>query len=66
MSVDTEDIIREILSKMCPFHGKHPDIEIDTNWKLKVSACCPEFKGMMESLHRDFENKQATISELQT
>jgi hypothetical protein len=55
--MDTEDLMREILSKMCPYHGKHPNIELDSNWKLTVSACCNEFKEMMETIKSHFENK---------
>lgn len=62
--MDTEDLMREILSKMCPYHGKHPNITFDRNWKLTVSACCNEFKEMMETIKRNFENKPDRVFDL--
>jgi hypothetical protein len=62
--VDTEDLMREILSKLCPYHGKHPDVSLDKDWKLTVSACCIEFKDMMEAIKKNFENKPGWILEL--
>ncbi|MEP6951366.1 MAG: hypothetical protein ABI863_18900 [Ginsengibacter sp.] len=41
--MNTEDLIREIISKMCPFHGKHPIVEIHEVGEMNVSACCDEF-----------------------
>lgn len=42
--MSTEDLIREILSKMCPFHGKHPTVEIHEVGQMNISACCEEFR----------------------
>ena len=64
--MDTEDLMREILSKLCPYHGKHPNILLDKDWKLTVSACCIEFKDMMEAIKKNFENKPDWILELQS
>lgn len=55
--MNTEDLMREILSKTCPYHGRHPNITLDKNWKLTVFACCDEFKEMMEMIKSNFENK---------
>jgi hypothetical protein len=41
--MNTEDLIREIVSKVCPFHGKHPVVEIREVGKMNISACCDEF-----------------------
>jgi hypothetical protein len=54
---------REFL--LCPYHGKHPDISPDKDWKLTVSACCIEFKEIMEAIKKNFENKSNWIPELQ-
>jgi hypothetical protein len=55
--MNTEDIIREILSKMCPLHGKHANVEIKKDWQLNISACCREFHEQMENIIKDFQKK---------
>lgn len=55
--MDTENLMREILSKMCSSHGKRPNITFDRNWKLNVSASFDEFKEMMAKKKGNFENK---------
>jgi hypothetical protein len=42
-----EDLIREILSKMCPSHGLHANIEIKQEWEITISACCEEFHELL-------------------
>ena len=64
--MDTEGLMREILSKICPYHGRHPNISLDKEWKLTVSACCIEFKEMMEAIKENFENKSNWVLELQS
>jgi hypothetical protein len=41
--MNTEDLVREIMSKMCPFHGKYPVVEISEVGQMNISACCDEF-----------------------
>ena len=60
--MNTENIMREILSKMCSLHGKHPNIEIGKDLKLKISACCHEFHEQMESIIKDFQKKESAVS----
>ena len=64
--MDTEELMREILSKMCPYHGRHPNITLDKEWKLTVSACCNEFKEMIEAIKKNFENTSNWVLELQS
>ena len=42
--MSTEDLIREIISKQCPYHGKHPTIEIHEIGQMDISTCCEEFR----------------------
>ena len=60
--MNTENIMREILSKMCSLHGKHPNIEITEDWKLTISACCNEFHEQMENIIKDFQETMNTVS----
>jgi hypothetical protein len=54
----TEDLIREILSKICPFHGKHPTVEIHEAGKMNILACCEEFHEFIQNIINDkFHNK---------
>ena len=62
--MNTEDVIREILSKICSLHGKHPGIEIEKDWQLNISACCPEFHEQMENIARDLQKKGDEILSL--
>ena len=66
--LNTEDIIREILSKMCSLHGKHPNVEINKHLQLSVSACCEEFREQMENIIKDFrkrDQENTTVSSFQ-
>ena len=47
---NAEDLIREILSKMCPLHGTHANIEIKQEWEITISACCEEFHELLEKI----------------
>lgn len=42
--MSTEELIREIISKICPFHGKHPTIELQETGQVNISACCEAFR----------------------
>ena len=55
---NTEDLIREILSKMCPLHGTHADIAIKQNWELTISACCGEFHELLGKIIYGFSRDQ--------
>jgi hypothetical protein len=46
----TEDLIREIVSKMCPCHGKHPTVEIHQTFQVSISACCEEFNDFIQKI----------------
>jgi hypothetical protein len=48
--MNTESLIREIISKICPFHGKHPTVEIHQTGKLDITACCDEFLHQIEHI----------------
>jgi hypothetical protein len=48
--MSTEELIREILSKICSFHGKHPTVEIQAAGQLKISACCEEFRKQIGNI----------------
>lgn len=60
--MNTEDIIREILSKMCSLHGKHANVEINKDNQLSISACCPEFQEQMENIIKDFQKREEDTS----
>ena len=62
--MNTENIIREILSKTCSLHGKHPNVEINKDWQLSISACCQEFHDQMENIIKDFQKRENKISPL--
>lgn len=48
--MSTEEIIREVVSKVCPFHGKHANVQIHEAGKINISACCAEFHELMENI----------------
>jgi hypothetical protein len=48
--MSTEDLIREIISKICSFHGKHPTVEIHEGSQMNISACCEEFREQMRNI----------------
>ena len=35
---------------MCPFHGKHPTVEIHEAGQMNISACCEEFREQIENI----------------
>jgi len=55
---NSEDLIREILSKMCSLHGTHANIAIKRGWELTVSACCEEFHELLRKIIYDFSKDQ--------
>jgi hypothetical protein len=52
-----EELIREIVSKICPFHGKKPIINMREGTEFEISTCCNEFKGFLVNM---IENKLET------
>jgi hypothetical protein len=61
---DTEDLIREILSKVCPYHGYHAGLYLDKDWNITISAFCHEFEQMMSVLKNNFENAPGWVPNL--
>ena len=48
--MSTEELIREIVSKKCPFQGKLPTVEIREPGQMNISACCEEFREQMGNI----------------
>ena len=48
-----EELVREIVSKICPFHGMHPKVTIPECGPVHVSACCEEFHQFIEAYIND-------------
>jgi hypothetical protein len=48
--MSTEELIREIVSKICPFHGKHPTVEIHETGQMNISACCLDFQELIQNI----------------
>ena len=48
--MSTEELIREIVSKMCPFHGKHPTVNIHEAGQMNISTCWEEFHKLVENI----------------
>lgn len=46
----SEELIREIVSKICPFHGKKANVNINEGGEIEITACCKEFQGFLETL----------------
>jgi hypothetical protein len=58
-----EELIREIISKICPFHGKHPIVEIHKAGGMDISVCCEEFRGQIARIvNGDSQNPLADVS----
>ena len=45
----TEELIRETVSKICPFHGKKAAVKIQGTGQIEISACCKEFRKFLEA-----------------
>ena len=45
-----EELIREIVSKICPFHGKRATVNMHEAGEIEISACCKEFHVFLETL----------------
>lgn len=45
-----EEVIREIVSKVCPFHGKHATVKVRDTGHIIIAACCDEFHSQMENI----------------
>ena len=39
----TEELIKEILNKACPIHGKHPTVELNEVGEVNIKVCCKQF-----------------------
>jgi hypothetical protein len=52
-----EDLVREILGKMCPYHGLRANVEMSKKELLTVSACCEEFHALIKKIIYDFEQR---------
>jgi len=65
--MNTENLIREIISKVCPFHGKHPTVDIHETGKLDINACCDEFLeqiGHIVNIELQNDAKTTTVSKI--
>jgi len=45
-----EELIREMVSKLCPFHGKRAVVNLDKAGQIEIKACCKKFLEFQESL----------------
>ena len=54
---NAEDLVREILSKVCPHHGLHANMELSQKGSLTILACCEEFHSLIEKIIYDFEQR---------
>jgi hypothetical protein len=52
---NAEDLIREILSKICPMHGTQGNIEIKQNGEITVSACCEDSHSLIKNIIYSFK-----------
>lgn len=57
IEMTTEELIREMISKMCPFHGKKAIIVSHASGQIDISACCKEFQIFLETLKNDRSNR---------
>ena len=48
--MNTEDIVREIINKICPYHATHPTVQIPEIGQMDISACCEEFLTQIENI----------------
>jgi len=46
----TEELIVEILSKSCPFHGKHPTVKFNEAGEINIKVCCQEFHEHIKNM----------------
>jgi hypothetical protein len=51
--MSTENLIREILSKRCPYHGKHATVQIHSDLQMEITVCCKEFLQFIEECIND-------------
>jgi len=59
--MSTEEVIREVVSKFCPFHGKHATVKLLDSGEIKISACCAEFHQQMANIVTGGCDKPVTI-----
>jgi len=56
----TEELIREVVSKVCPFHGKRAAVSVPANGRIQISACCDEFHHFLENQVKNKFQHEAT------
>jgi hypothetical protein len=49
----SEELTREIVSKICPFHGKRASVNMHEAGEIEISACCKEFHAFLETLSKN-------------
>ena len=62
--MSTEKIIKEIISKKCPFHGKGPIVGISEAGQIEISTCCMEFQQFLENIVKNMGIDEAGSSEI--
>lgn len=53
----TEQLIQEILSKVCPIHGSHANIQIKEGWEINTITCCEDFDKLIDHIVNYFTKK---------
>jgi len=58
----TEELIKEILNKACPIHGKHPTVELNEVGEVNIKVCCKQFHEQIKNRilkhpHKTFDFK---------
>ena len=60
--MNTEQLIKEVISKACPFHGKRPIVGIHESGQIELSTCCKEFRKFLENIIREERDHEAGSS----
>jgi hypothetical protein len=61
--MSTEEVIREVVSKSCPFHGKHATVKVQGPGQISISTCCAEFHQQMANIVTGGSQKTLTVLE---
>jgi len=64
--MSTEEVIREVVSKSCPFHGKHATVKVLGTGQVSISACCAEFHRQMANIVTGGLQDPMAVSEYHT
>jgi len=48
--MSNEELVREIVSKLCPFHGTRATVNMHVTGEIEISACCKEFQIFLGTL----------------